>query len=91
MKRYWKKLRLEVINAYGGKCVCCGETEERFLTLEHTWHDGAEHRKAGKKVYQDLRGKGFPQDKGLTIMCWNCNMATRYGEPCPHKEKENVR
>ena len=28
-------LRMEFLIAYGGKCVCCGETGIEFLTLEH--------------------------------------------------------
>jgi hypothetical protein len=33
-----------VLAAYGGKCVCCGEAEEAFLTLDHVNNDGKQHR-----------------------------------------------
>lgn len=77
-----------MLDAYGGKCSCCGEAEHRFLTLEHVNRDGGKHRAAvGKSaltVYMDLKRRGWPKD-GYTVFCWNCNMATRYGEPCPHR------
>lgn len=78
-------LRKEMRKAYGEKCSCCGETESRFLTLEHLLHDGANHRRAfpGQSIYRDLKRRGWPKDK-YTLMCWNCNMARRDGEPCPH-------
>lgn len=89
MKRYWNKLKYEVLNAYGGKCVCCDEKEIRFLTIEHGNHDGKEHREqTNQQIYKDLRRRGYPKDLGITVLCSNCNMATRYGEPCPHKLKE---
>jgi hypothetical protein len=85
-KKYFRRLKEDVISAYGGVCVCCGENRLPFLTVEHSKHDGKEHRKRVKqKVYQDLRKRGFPKDIGVTILCWNCNMATRYGAVCPHK------
>ena len=86
--RLW--LKALVIEAYGGKCSCCGEPRLEFLTIEHSRHDGAAHRKrvgAGKGMYRDLRNRDFPKDEGLTIFCWNCQMATRYGDRCPHEDK----
>lgn len=80
-----RALKQEMVNAYGGKCSCCGETELTFLTLEHVLRNGTEHRRrVGRgSVYRDLRRRGWPQE-GYTIYCWNCQMATRYGSPCPH-------
>ena len=81
------KLKAEVVAAYGSKCSCCGETELVFLTVEHINHDGKQHAKQvgpGAGVYRDLRRRGFPKD-GYTVFCWNCQMATRFGELCPHK------
>lgn len=44
--RKWRKLvKLKCIQEYGGKCVCCGETNIGFLTLDHINNNGAEHRK----------------------------------------------
>lgn len=80
-------LRAEMLHAYGWQCSCCGETEERFLTLEHTRRDGAVHKRAvgsGCSIWRDLRRRGWPQDGSYTLLCWNCNCATANGDPCPH-------
>lgn len=80
--------RVEAMNSYGGKCACCGETEVKFLTLDHSNGDGKAHRSelrvgAGSEFYRKLREHGFP-DCGLVVLCWNCHMAKdKWGE-CPH-------
>lgn len=83
--RYWK-IRLELLAAYGGFCTCCGETEWKFLTLEHLAGDGKAHRKAAggaRNSWKDLKNRGWPKDK-YTLLCWNCNTAKRFGQECPH-------
>lgn len=81
-----KRLREELIAAYGSVCSCCGLTEPRFLTLEHKNRDGMVHRKSvggNYPIYVDLKRLGYPKEN-FTLLCWNCNCSTRYGEPCPH-------
>ncbi|MGI0024681.1 MAG: hypothetical protein ACREA4_05990, partial [Nitrososphaera sp.] len=40
-------LKKRVYEAYGGNlCTCCGETEPSFLTIDHIYEDGAEHRRS---------------------------------------------
>lgn len=74
-----------MLDAYGRKCVCCGETEEAFLTLEHVNRDGAAHRRQVQgAIYWDLKRRGWPKD-GYTVLCMNCNWARRNGDPCPHE------
>lgn len=83
-----KRIRDQLVEAYGGKCACsgCPETNSAFLTLEHVNHDGGEHRKrVGSHTYADLRRRGWPQE-GFTLLCWNCNAMTRYGKTCPHMD-----
>lgn len=87
---YRDKLRREVIDAYGGACACCGETELGFLTVDHPNNDGAAHRlalvgvrRAGNHFYQKLRMAGFPP--GLRVLCWNCNCARATLGVCPHE------
>ncbi len=88
-----RKAKQAVINAYGGKCECCGETIIEFLTIDHTKNDGAIHRrKIGKKnVYKDLIKRGFPKD-GYRILCFNCNITRGFYGYCPHhlKEKSSI-
>lgn len=82
-----KRLRDEMIEAYGGRCACkwCPETNPAFLTLDHINGDGKAHRKeVGSHSYADLRRRGWPQD-GYRLLCWNCNALTRYSRVCPHE------
>ena len=88
----WTRIKAELIAAYGGRCVCCEETAPAFLTLDHTNRDGKQHRAqfggrgiaTAKQIYADLKRRGWPQD-GYRLLCMNCNFATRYGQPCPHR------
>lgn len=89
-------LRAEMIAAYGGRCVCCGEAHYAFLTIDHINRDGKQHRQSlarfGSKtgshaVYVDLKKRGWPQD-GYRLFCMSCNFATRHGETCPHVETQ---
>src|SRR5262245_20214343 len=34
-KRCNRRLRAEMILAFGGRCECCGESQPEFLTLDH--------------------------------------------------------
>lgn len=88
------KLRRELIQAYGGKCTCCGEAEPAFLTIEHKNRDGAAHRKrlsgsqsCGYAVYVDLKRRGWPQED-YTLLCFNCNHAMWKLGVCPHMRKD---
>lgn len=101
---FWKKhgalirakRRAAVLEAYGSKCVCCGEDTPEFLTVDHINNDGARHREAispsdprggsGTYLYIWLKRHGFPKDN-FQLLCWNCNCAKgRYGS-CPHTWK----
>ena len=85
-----KRVRDQMVDAYGGKCACprCPETNPAFLTLEHVDRSGKQHRaEVGSHTYADLRRRGWPQE-GFTLLCWNCNAMTRFGKPCPHMEED---
>ena len=90
-QRMHRRNREEMLEAYGGKCACprCPETNPAFLTLEHINGDGAAHRKAVGRghAYADLRRRGWPKE-GYTLLCMNCNFATRGGKTCPHMEAD---
>ena len=65
------ELKNEWLSAYGSKCTCCGESEKKFLTVEHLNGDGKRHRKevgTGLNMLKDLRKQGFPKDI-YTILC----------------------
>jgi hypothetical protein len=83
---YFRGVRQEMVEAYGGECECCGETEPKFLTIDHIFRDGKEDRRIngfGTKFYRHLREQGWPRDR-YRLFCMNCNFATRLGDPCPH-------
>jgi len=83
-----KLLRKEIFEAYGGAiCNCCGETMEKFLTIDHVNNDGSNHRKKlhQSMLYKWLKQKNFPI--GFQVLCWNCNIGkSKNGGVCPHKE-----
>jgi len=91
----------EFVDAYGGKCSCCGEKHLEFLTLEHINGDGRIHRKelqasgqvtgkaVGGKMYSWLKKHHYPKN-GFTVLCWNCNCAKKYGRPCPHTDEHKI-
>lgn len=82
---YRLKVRLEVFEAYGGKCACCGETASQFLTIDHINGGGSKHRKSlSRNFYMWLRANDFPKD-GFRILCMNCNFAEGRKGGCPHK------
>lgn len=81
----YRKLRLKVISLYGGKCVCCGETELDFLTMDHKNNDGFIQRKktkAGSATYKMIL-KERPND--VQVLCYNCNCAKGHYGICPHE------
>ena len=85
-----KRLRQEVLMYYSHglmKCNCCGESQNRFLCMDHINNDGAKHRaKIGKSnLYKDLKSKGYPT--GFQVLCFNCNCGKAYNHGvCPHEE-----
>jgi hypothetical protein len=83
-----QKLKQETINAYGGRCVCCGETSMEFLCLDHIHNDGHVERKgssgSGRAFYSKLKRQGFPKDR-IQVLCQNCNSAKGHYGYCPHQ------
>lgn len=81
------KARQAVMDHYGAVCVCCGETIEKFLTIDHVNDDGAQearHRK-NSSLAEDVVKQGFPET--YRILCLNCNRGRWLnGGVCPHEE-----
>lgn len=70
-----KAIKLEMIQAYGGKCKICGDNHWEFLTIDHINGNGNKHRSligAGMKFYKYLKQEGWPQDE-YRLLCGNCN------------------
>jgi len=86
------RLRDQTFKAYGGHCVCCGETNYAFLTIDHIKGGGRKQRnelkRSGVMFYAWLRRQGFPA--GYQTLCFNCNSAKhRYGI-CPHQSTKKL-
>ena len=82
----YKELRIELIERYGGECICCGETTYEFLAFDHKDNDGKEWRKihgSGIAMFNYLRKNQFPDI--VQLLCHNCNMAKQFYGQCPHK------
>lgn len=82
---YYRNL---VIEGYGGKCACCGESEPMFLSVHHVNGGGGKARKngterTGKPLYYKIVKLGFPEE--YQLLCHNCNMADGIYGICPHK------
>jgi hypothetical protein len=82
-------IKEKTIVEYGGKCVCCGETTQVFLTIDHIGEDGADERRqinrgAGYNFYYWLKKQGYPKEN-YQILCFNCNFAKHTLGICPHQ------
>jgi hypothetical protein len=71
-----RKNRLEAIEVLGGKCVGCGITDTRLLTIDHIHGGGRHDRKAigGPNVYYKWI-VGHPEK--YQLLCHNCNFLKR--------------
>jgi hypothetical protein len=89
-KEYARRLKNQVLEAYGSCCVCCGETNPGFLSIDHVNGGGREHRRSvggGVMLYLDIIRRGFPAE--FQIQCFNCNLGRNLnGGICPHVEAE---
>jgi hypothetical protein len=89
VKQYNLLVKHQVIEKYGGKCFCCGESEVLFLTIDHKNNDGFIERKnnniSNMSFYLRLRKEEIRED--LQILCWNCNLGKSVNNGvCPHIE-----
>lgn len=83
-ERRWK-MKLEIVNAYGGRCSCCGEDEPKFLSIDHVDKGGTFHKRCigTSRQYAWLKAHGFPQP-GFRLLCFNCHLAITFWGECPH-------
>jgi hypothetical protein len=81
----WNR-RLKIIDAYGGKCVCCGEDHPEFLVFDHVNGGGTAERRIdgnGTDIVGRIERLGYPD--WIQLLCSNCNMAKERPQGCPHK------
>lgn len=91
-QRQRTKLKNQVFTHYGGKCVCCGESNWMFLTIDHVNGSGAAHRLeltgrprqgGSTQMYRWLVKNNYPD--GFQLLCWNCNVTKHIYGMCPHQ------
>lgn len=84
-----RALRLEVLNHYGGKCECCGETQFEFIVLDHIHGGGSKHRQElglwGTAYYNWVKKNKYPG--GYRVLCHNCNASFGHYGYCPHTKE----
>jgi hypothetical protein len=81
-----RKCRKKVIEHYGGKCKCCGESNQWFLELDHINNDGNIQRKTVKIDVRWVIKNNFPDN--LQLLCGNCNKAKGLYGVCPHSSMQ---
>lgn len=78
-RAYRESLRADMITAYGGSCVFCGENDAMVLVLDHINDDGKLDTKSNGKrcvgvpLYARLKKLNWPRDR-YQLLCANCNM-----------------
>jgi len=97
-QRCHRRLMEECFMRFGEECLCCGESEPVFLTLDHVQNDGAAkkrelsaksssrhaHRHVSTySIVLDLKRRGWPLEE-IQVLCMNCNLAKRRLGFCPH-------
>ena len=85
-KKYEDRIKKLVFEHYGEKCLCCGEDNITFLTIDHINGGGTKHRKKiGMKICVWLFKNNFPD--GFQTLCFNCNWGKHInGGICPHQQ-----
>lgn len=90
LRTRWKA---KIYRHYGNQCACCGELEEKFLSIDHINNDGFKQRQyvngkrnswSSYRVYCHILRNNYPTD--LQLLCMNCNYGKKQnGGKCPHK------
>lgn len=74
-------IKKRIVEAYGGRCVACGEQRIPCLEIDHIANDGQEHRaslgfdpsyRGGISFYRKVL-KLCPLPNNLQVLCANCH------------------
>ncbi len=89
-REYQAELRRRVMALLGNRCSCCGETEPRFLTLEHVGGGGNAERRSlnstgNRKLFEHILAGKLPREK-YDCLCYTCNFSRAHNNGlCPHQ------
>ena len=71
-KKSKKARRRKVFDILGRRCVCCGETDEIYLEVDHVFNDGYKDPKGGAaNIYNIIKAN----PERFQTLCSNCNQA----------------
>lgn len=86
-RRFYQNHRVLALMRYGGRCVCCGEDELVFLTIDHINGGGHAERRSQKGDWHLQLSRGPIRDD-LRVLCFNCNCGReRNNDVCPHESR----
>ena len=88
----YERLKDLVLDHYSNFCQCCHEMHREFLTIDHiNGRASMDHGRfmTGLTLYSWIVKNNYPS--GLRVLCYNCNLATRWGRKCPHESEKNQR
>jgi len=76
-----QRVRLILLEMYGGRCCRCGNDDYRVLQLDHINDDAPEDRKkyglSKRTIYLKII-RGEIDRKRYQLLCSNCNWIKRY-------------
>lgn len=91
-KKRYDKVKQTYLDFYGNKCQCCGETNPKYLTMEHLRISRKEHisrigYRASNITMMTDAIKTDSERQLFGLLCFNCNCNDSYkkGLACPHK------
>jgi len=82
------KVKQDVVQHYGGKCECCGESKFEFMTIDHINGLGIHKRENGRSkvnMWRFLKRNNYPKDN-YRLLCYNCNCSRGFLGYCPHEK-----
>lgn len=87
-RAYRGTLKEQVLRYYSPQLICaCSACPYpspgiKFLSLDHIEGRGDHDREIRRKLYQWVKNNNFPD--GFQVLCYNCNLAKRGDNTCPH-------
>lgn len=80
-----KQKKKAVLDAYGGKCVCCGEVDKEFLCLSNVFKPKQNELEISSEKLKDLLD--IPElERYAQVLCFNCQKSLNLNGYCPHNK-----
>ena len=74
-----RQSKIKILDFLGRRCVCCGETDEIYLEVDHVFNDGNKEKKGSGK-WETIYKKLQVEPGRYQILCCNCNKAKHYND-----------